>query len=321
MKKLILKCGFYFLITLVILEVLVRVFHLAKDNPSRYLDEHNVEKWKPNQSGYSVTGNRNQNFSEFKINNSGFNSYREFTPSKSNFELALVGDSFFQGFHQDYHNSIGKKIENKIPKIEVYEYGYAGYDYADQIHLINQYKKTFELIDKVVIYINFEDDLTRDNYKVLQERLKLEKGMSGKFRKSKLLVYTKGIGIFKPITDFIQKAFTIGKTSKPKKIKKPKILQQEKETRHNKYVENFEKLNSTYGFNRNKFTLLLDSKKTPTLFLNYLKKNNYNFIDYRPKFETTNKNKTLIYDKHWNDLGREFVAQAIFEYMNQSNLL
>lgn len=184
MKKLILKCSIYFLITLIILEILVRIFHLAKDNPNRYLDEYNVEKWKPNQTGYSVTGNRNQNFSAYNINNSGYNSYREFEPTKDKFEIALVGDSFIQGFHQNYYHSIGKKIEETLPTIEVYEYGYAGYDYADQIHLIDQYKQTFNLIDKVIIYINFEDDLTRGTYKVIHDRLNLEKGFSKHLKKA-----------------------------------------------------------------------------------------------------------------------------------------
>jgi hypothetical protein len=47
--------------------------------------------------------------SEFHINNSGYNFYRAFTPSKDKVEIALVGDSFVEGFHQNYYNSIGKK--------------------------------------------------------------------------------------------------------------------------------------------------------------------------------------------------------------------
>jgi len=86
----------------------------------------------------------------------------------------LVGDSYFQGFHQDYYNSIGKKIENTIPDIEVYEYGYAGYDFADQLHLIDAYKEDFALIDHIVIYLNFPDDLNRDSYFINDERLALQ---------------------------------------------------------------------------------------------------------------------------------------------------
>jgi hypothetical protein len=96
MKKLFLKSLLYLVLIVLVLELLVRIFHLTKDYPVRYVDKFEVEKWVPNQEGYSVTGNRRQNFSKFYINNSGFNSYREFTPSKDKVEIALVGDSFIE---------------------------------------------------------------------------------------------------------------------------------------------------------------------------------------------------------------------------------
>ena len=133
MKKLLIKSMIYFFLLLLSLEVWVRVLHLHKDSPYRYVDEYQVEKWVPNQQGHSVTGNRRQNFSKFYINKSGFNSYREFTPTKDKVEVAIVGDSFIEGFHQNYLNSTGKKIENRLENIEVYEYGYAGYDFADEL--------------------------------------------------------------------------------------------------------------------------------------------------------------------------------------------
>ena len=101
MKKLFFKMCIYTFLILIVLEIFVRVFHLTKDYPTRYVDAFGVEKWAPNQNGYSVTGNRRQNFSKFNINSFGYNSYREFTPSKDKKEIALVGDSFIEGFHQD----------------------------------------------------------------------------------------------------------------------------------------------------------------------------------------------------------------------------
>ena len=73
MKKLVIKLGVYAFLILISLEVLVRIFYLGEDKPSRFVDESKVEKWKPNQEGYSVTGNRNQNFVRYNINSSGFN--------------------------------------------------------------------------------------------------------------------------------------------------------------------------------------------------------------------------------------------------------
>lgn len=65
LKKLILKTLGYIVLILLFLELSIRVFHLTKDYPVRMVDEYDVEKWMPKQEGYSVTGNRRQNFINF----------------------------------------------------------------------------------------------------------------------------------------------------------------------------------------------------------------------------------------------------------------
>ncbi len=313
MKKLIAKSILYGSLLILALEILVRVFFLGKDNPTRYLDEYNVEKWKPNQHGYSVTGNRRQNFSEFRINNSGFNSYREFTPTQDSIEIAIVGDSFIEGFHQDYYSSIGKKIENKLPEVAVYEYGYAGYDMADQLHLIHQYKKQFDLIDHVIIYIRFSDDLRRDKYEVIQDRLALESPLNKLFKKSKLLVYSKNIGIFDPIRKLPSRIINFLNRKKVKKAvhKSPNA----EAKKYKRYIENFEHLVEAYGYDKNRFVLLLDTKTTSSLFISYLDKNQYNYIDFSKAFEISKSPTTLIYDQHWNNHGRDLIATLITGYI------
>ncbi len=316
MKKLVIKSAIYFFLILLVLEVIVRIFHLGKDTPARFLDSYEVEKWKPNQNGFSVTGNRRQNFSEYHINSSGYNSYREFTPTKDKIEVALVGDSFIEGFHQDYYNSIGKKIETKIPKIEVYEYGYAGYDFADQLHLVHSYKKQFDLIDHVILGIKFSNDLTRGEYNVMRGRLDLESPINKLLKKSKLLVYCKSIGVLDPPQELI---YRIRKTLRPQQkdaaIDKNEALRIQQEN-EKKYLENFKSLVSKYNYDKKRFTLLLDSRITNSTFLSYLKKNNFTYIDFATSFEASKKSTTLIYDRHWNNHGRNLIAKTIIEHLN-----
>ncbi|MBW1296529.1 hypothetical protein [Aquimarina litoralis] len=315
MKKLILKSALYFFMILISLELLVRVFHLGKDTPTRILDDHKVEKWLPNQQGFSVTGNRRQNFSEYHINNSGFNSYREFTPTKDKYEVALVGDSFIEGFHQNYYNSIGKKIETSIPGIEVYEYGYAGYDFADQLHLIYEYKEKFEVIDHVILGIKFSNDLTRGEYKVVTGRLALESPMNRLLKKSKLLVYCKSIGILDPPQRLLYRLKNILNPPAPSKTideQEKTRLQKEKEK---KYLANFQSLVAKYGYDKNRFTLLLDSRITSDYFLSFLNKEGFRYIDFSSYFEKSKKSTTLIYDRHWNDNGRTLIAKSISDYI------
>ncbi|WP_062060329.1 hypothetical protein [Aquimarina longa] len=317
MKKLIIKSTIYFFLILITLESLVRVFYLGKDTPTRFLDEYKVEKWVPNQNGFSVTGNRRQNFSEYHINTSGFNSYREFTPTKDKVELALVGDSFIEGFHQHYYNSIGKKIEKNLPKIEVYEYGYAGYDFADQMHLVNSYKNKFDLIDHVILGIKFSNDLTRGEYQVVKNRLALESPINKLLKKSKLIVYCKSIGVLDPPQKLVQRIINL---IKPKRKIIPlddiEVLRIKKEN-EKKYLENFKSLVSKYNFDKKRFTLLLDSRITNPIFLSYLQQNNFKYIDFSTYFKDSNHPTTLIYDKHWNNHGRELISQAIIDYLTQ----
>ncbi len=313
MKKLILKSGLYAILLLLMLEVWVRVLHLSKDNPIRIIDEQKVEKWMPNQNGHAVTGNRRQNFSEFKINESGFNSYREFQPTKEKVEIALVGDSFIEGFHQHYYNSIGKKIENKLPGIEVYEYGYAGYDMADQLHLINVYQDKFKLIDHVILGIKFSNDLTRDEYKVIQSRMKLESPLFRALRQIKLLVYVQNIGALDPLKKLLSKITSGSSKKKEKKLKTAGQIREEEQV----FIENFESLIKLYDYDKERYTFLLDSKNTSTTFLKYLETHEYSYIDFAPRFEKEKRPKTLIYDKHWNNYGRSLIAEVIANYIKQ----
>lgn len=314
MKKLFIKSFIYSILILCILEGYIRVFHLTKDFPTRYLDENNVEKWVPNQKGIFVLGNRRENFNAYSINNSGFNSYREFTPSADNVEIALVGDSFIEGFHQQYYNSIGKKIEDLLPDVEVYEYGYAGYDLADQLHLINKYKSQFDLIDHVIIGFKFENDLTRGKYEVLKERLNLESQFNRNIRKIKTIVYLNSIGALDVPRGFVRNFLSLFSKKGNNKVELDKTPDPAiKKQSNGLYLENFESLVNTYGFDKSRFKFLLNSEKTPTSFLKYLKSNNYKYIDYASPLSQATKPTTLIYDMHWNNRGRSIIAKVIVE--------
>ncbi len=307
MLKLSIKIGCYLFLILLILEILIRVFHLAKDTPQRFIDKSKVEKWVPNQKGISVTGIRKQNAAHYRINNSGFNSYQEYNSTKEQFELALVGDSFIEGFHQDYDDSIGKKIENEFPNIKVYEYGYAGYDFADQLHLIHAYKKDFDLIDQIIIYIDFNSDLLRYKYTVIQDRITLQSPLNNMLKKCKLLVYTKSIGLLDPPKKLIAKLINSLNKKQPKTSKKS--IEHTDKTAI--YINNFKKLVQLYGFDKQRYSLLLNTNTTPKPFLDYLTNNHFKIIDFHQSFKKATAPTYLIYDQHWNNYGRSLIAKQI----------
>ncbi|MGB7395365.1 MAG: hypothetical protein WA913_13310, partial [Pricia sp.] len=205
MRKFLLKSVLYIFLILLLLEGIVRMLHLYTEDPPRFIDELGVEKRVPDNRGYSVTGNRNQNFSEFHINQAGFNSHREFEPTEKGYEVALIGDSFIEGFHQDYDSSTGKRIEEKVKGIAVYEYGYAGYDLANQMHLVHAYSEDFKHIDQIILYLNYNNDLGRGKYEPNHARIKMLSSTLFKLRDNiKLLAYGSKIGIVEPLKKLAQ---------------------------------------------------------------------------------------------------------------------
>lgn len=308
MKKLFIKSALYVIFILMTLEVIVRFFHLYPETPIRYIDEFNVEKSTPGQTGFSVTGNRRQNYSEYKINSFGFNSFREFTPSENKIEVALIGDSFIEGFHQNYYNSTGKKIENNIKDIEIYEYGYSGYDLSNQLFLVDAYKTHFEKIDYIIFYLKYENDLTNNSYTPNHQRIALLKSTLFKIRnKSKLLSYASSIGLIDPIKERVINLINGNK----------KLAHIDNPDKDLENLKNFKTLIDTFGFDKNKMAFLLNSRTTNPSFIKYCIENKIEIIDFHAAFKNTTKPPTLIYDMHWNDHGREIIAKEISNFLEK----
>lgn len=317
MKKFILKSGLYIFLILLLLEGLVRIFHLYTEDPPRYIDEYGVEKRMPNQKGYAVTGNRNQNFSKFSINKAGFNSYREFEPTTDTYEVALVGDSFIEGFHQDYDTSIGKRVEEKLEDVQVLKYGYAGYDFANQMHLVHAYADDFELIDEIILYMNYKNDLGRGKYEPNYARINMLSSTLFKIRDNiKLLSYGSKIGIVEPLKKLAQggNAFTDIKDAY-----KNNALEEDDEAKQkakdDEYINNFKSLIQLYGLDKTKTAILLDSRTTSFRFLDFLNEKGIRYIDFAERFRQSDKPTNLIYDLHWNSHGRELISEEIAAYI------
>ena len=308
MLKLISKIALYAFLSLIILEILVRAFHLYNDRPERFVDEDSLNKWVPGQEGYSVYGNRRQVFTKYHINSAGYNSYREFISSKDSIEVALIGDSFIEGFHQNYDNSIGKKIERDLDhKVQVYEYGHSANDLADQLYTIYSHPDEFRLIDYYVISIRYEDDLTRGEYKPINR----VPGYAY-LKYSKLLVYAQDIGLIDPVKKLAAKILGFRKRNSKKIETAKKEIDLD-----NLYLNNFKNLVEDYNLDKSKSTFLLDGSITNQKFLDYLKAENIDFIDYSKVFYNDNVPKTLIFDQHWNDKGRSLIAGMIADYVRK----
>jgi len=318
MKLLFGKILLYAALILICLEITVRVFHLYDEYPQFIINDKNVKTYAPNQTGYTVTGNRRMNFAKYHINKSGFNSYREFTPTKDKLDIALIGDSYIEGLHQNYYNSIGEKVENKLNnRVEVFEYGHSGYDFADELHLISAYSEKFKLIDQVIIYLKFENDLKRDFYKPDQYWIDSQYFTFSKIKRNiKLLGYMDGIGALEPLRNLKYKLVSLGRN--PEKQASKKESQDVIDKRNLLYLNNFKKLIETFGLDKNKTIFLLDSRYTSKLFLDYCDSMDYKYIDFGEALKNSKIPTTLIYDMHWNNHGRDIIASKIANYIKEN---
>ncbi len=318
MKKFVFKFIIYVGLILIAFEILVRVFHLYGDVPPKVVDSYGVEHREPGSKGHYVTGNRRQNFSAFSINKAGFNSFREFEPTEEGYEVALIGDSFIEGFHQDYDKSLGKKVEDLLTDVQVFEYGYTGSTMAYQMHLVKAYKEKLIHVDKIILYMKFKNDFDAFEHEADYALVEKLKTPLFKMRAAcKLWVYGSRHGLVSPIKkvaggilkgyDFIR-----GKKQDTSKDRPPSTVKER--------IVNFEKLISNYGFDKEKTALLLDSSVTHAEFLAYCQNNDIEYIDFSKGLKNADKPTTLIYDMHWNDHGRNLIAEDIANYIKSERI-
>ena len=314
MGSIIKKLIIYTALFLLVLEGLVRLFHLHNEMPNRFADAKGVEKWVPNQSEYSITGNRKQNVGQYRINDFGFNSVHDnYEPKEDAFEIALVGDSFIEGFHEDYTNSLGQQIEKNLSNTKVLEFGYAGYDLADELHLIHAYKDLFEKIDHTFIYIRFTDDLDRDTYQE-SSRLSLDTPFSRIAKQIKLLVYLKDIGALDPVLQLPGRIKNFISGKKEISLSEEELRKQEK-LKNELSLNNFKTLMAEYPIDKERNVFLLNKKLCSSEFLEFLTKNEYKTLNINEAWEVATKPTTLIYDQHWSEEGRSHIAELIIDYV------
>jgi len=311
------KIVLYVILMFFVLEGATRLLHLNSEYPWFIINDHNIKTYAPNQTGYYTIGNRRMNFAQYHINKSGFNSYRDFNPTKDKEEVALLGDSFIEGLHQDYFNSIGEKVENALDNgTEVYEYGHSGYDLADVLYLMHAYEKKFELIDHIIIYLKFDNDLLRDTYAPDQYWVDSQYFLFSRIqRKSKFISYLKDIGFFEPLRNLKTTVLSYVFPNEGNYDQTESSALKTEEEKVNQYLNNFKVLMETYPIDKDITVFLLDSTKTASTFLDYCKSNGYKYLDFSKELNDSKRPTTLVFDRHWNNNGRNIIARVIENYL------
>lgn len=143
------------LLTYVVGEVIVRTFDIVPEIPER-VNYNGYYMLKKNQSGKYIKGKFPKWLkANYNINNLGFVSTKDYYFDDLNNKIAIIGDSFVEGFQVDSDKSIGRLIENELRDIDVYEFGFSGYNYHNYKEIFHDYKlKNFKY---VFIILDYED--------------------------------------------------------------------------------------------------------------------------------------------------------------------
>jgi len=210
--------------------------------------------------------------------------------------IAIIGDSYIEGFNQDVQNSIGNKIMREYP-VKCYEMGYSGYDFASIVHLLGAYKSEFLNVEHIYISLN-NSDFGRDRNTVTERQiLRANSWIAKIYRNIKLLMFIKRQNFLK----FTKNKSTVKTSSKEivksQEVKNTLLLL--------KKIENL----------RPKITFLLDSEKVDISILNAL--STFDTLDYSHQMKNSKAQTTFGFDKHWNDAGRQVIADVILSSMTR----
>lgn len=158
MRTFTLHFTLFVMTTLVCLELLLRVFQFA----SMTMPQANVNGNKlgePNTKGINVKGGMGEIRALYNINNQGWNSTLNYKSEiRDSQKIALVGDSYIEGYHTSVLKSAGRQFEELYSDYRiVYEFGHSGGNIVDFSQIYEEYDlhnyfKVFVLItDKDLI--------------------------------------------------------------------------------------------------------------------------------------------------------------------------
>ncbi len=283
MKQFLTKIAIILVLSVLILEVLVRVLNLASIQvPAQNINDNML--FQKNFKGKWVKGGLGEIKANININNQGWNSIKDYSNIDSNkINYALIGDSYIEGFHENVETSIGRRIESLMnDSVEVHEYGHSDGNIFDYVLLYKEIEK--KPYHKVIILITNGDLMQSKaifmNQGVLVQEESLIKRIYYKFAFLRYLIKNQGL-----LMNF-KKSFM-------------ELISKES------YVETLDPIYFDFSvFNKDKTIFIYEANKFNPTILDSL---GYNCVEINHKL----KPYSFGFDKHWNTNGRINCAESI----------
>ncbi len=122
-------------LSILLLEVLARLFLPVSDVPATYFDPVLGNHFVPNQTGRYIKRHGAEVSAQYRINSDGWNSPHDYAFDKkaNTFRIAVIGDSYVEALQVDYDKSYPALLEKKLNSLderrcsfEVFSFGHSG---------------------------------------------------------------------------------------------------------------------------------------------------------------------------------------------------
>lgn len=163
-----------FIIILVMVEVILRLFFPVADIPKAYYDDQIGSHLAPNQSGTWHVGALGEVSGDYHINSAGWNSPHEYTTEKpdNTLRVAVIGDSFIEALSVNIDDEalmavLEKKLQespacSEYDQIEVYAFAYSGAGLSQYLNMMRYASENYD--PDVYVFAIIQNDFDTSFY-------------------------------------------------------------------------------------------------------------------------------------------------------------
>ncbi|MEM9075502.1 MAG: hypothetical protein AAGC43_00620 [Bacteroidota bacterium] len=299
MKKFVKHIVYFLALGLILGEIIARFFFLTSSIPERRIDEFGIQRYIPNQEGYSKGGTH-----KWYINSKGW-------PGKlpENYDnlITIIGDSFIENFMNPDSCHQMNFLKELAPEFNFTEASRSGVSFIEALEISKQLDS---LKPKVhLIYINetdFEESIVQINSltDITQLDLKKNKIVYGKMKAPgvKKILYNWKF-IFYLYRRF-QSSFKLPKPTKSTEITQNSF------TNHFDYFEDLiDYCRKNYNLKKVVIVLRPDTDKQ---FSAFLQRQDLNVIQLD---DSRDADWSFEHDHHWTCYGHQKAAEQVSEYL------
>jgi len=302
MKTFLKNIVLFFVLAILIGEVVVRLTHAVVDIPQRTIDENGIQKYFPNQEGFWKGGNH-----KWVINEMGWAGE---LPKSYDKLVMVIGDSFIENFMnpEECHQSIF--LKSHMPNNNFLEAARAGVSFLEAMEIDRQIDSLKP--DHTLIYLNDKDfyesvydiEPLGDIMQVNLNTKKINYGILKAPRIKKVLYNWKLLYYFYnrfPLNQNTNKQIK----DKKKDIEKYELKIKEKAFQLVDYViENYEIKNKTLVFHPHSNKEIIEKCKS----------SGFNVIALDSSKDST---WTFEHDSHWTCYGHKKAAEQVFKELKK----